>query len=329
MRLITLAFVASLALAGPFAGAAQEPKEIHQIGILRSGSPSFYASQHKVIRHSLQRLGYKEGENLFIEYRYAESKLDRLPALAAELVQRKVDVLVISPSPTTIRAAMAATRTIPIVMMSAVIDPVEAGFVVSLRRPGGNLTGVINPRPKLDPKRLELLKEAIPRISRVAILWSRVQEKRARKEVEAAGEALGIQIQPQIIENRLGLAGLKSVFSTISQQRPDGLLVSSVRSTLRHRAWVIDFAAKRRLPAMYAFGIFVGDGGLMSYDADSEDWLHQTAVYIDKILNGANPAELPIERPRKFELIINLKTAEALDIAFPPSILYRANKVIR
>jgi len=309
MRLRTIGLISTLALgllAGPLPTEAQKAGKVYRIGILRSGSSSsyLYAPQHKILRQGLRELGYIEGKNLLIQYRYAESKRRRIPDLTAELVRLKVDVLVISPSPSTIRAVQGATRTIPIVMMGAAIDPVKAGFVVSLRRPGGNLTGPINPRPELDPKRLELLKEAFPRISRVAILWTRGQQRIIMKEVKAAGQALKIQIQPLVVSNRIGLASLESALSTISQERPDALLVSSYRTTLRYRARIIDFAAERRLPTIYANRRFVDAGGLLSYDADGQDMLRQVVNYVDKILKGAKPADLPLERPTKFKLVI-------------------------
>jgi putative ABC transport system substrate-binding protein len=270
-----------------------------------------------------------EGKNLLIEYRYAESKLNRLPDLAAELVRLKVDALVISPSPSTIRAALGATRTIPIVMFATPVDPVKAGFVESLTRPGGNLTGLVNLSSQLHAKRLELLKEAIPSISRVAIIWNSSQKKQAIKEVKAAAQALGIQIQYLVVEDRIGLASLESALSSISQERPHGLLVASMRTTLRHRARIIDFAAKRRLPTMYARTRFVDTGGLMSYDAARQDLIRRVVAYVDKILKGAKPADLPIEQPRKFELVINLKTAKQLGLTIPPEVLFRADKVIK
>ncbi len=334
MKLRTIGLISTLAhglLAGPLAAEAQKAGKVYRIGILRHGSSSsyLYAPQHKILRQGLRELGYIEGKNLLIQYRYAESKRGRFSDLAAELVRLKVDVLVISPSPSMIRAVQGATRTTPIVMMGAVIDPVKAGFVVSLRRPGGNITGPINPRPELDPKRLELLKEAFPGISRVAIIWSRIQKKLGMKKVEATGQSLGIQIQHLVVENRVGLPSLESALSTVSQERPDGLLVPSIRTTLRHRARIIDFAAKRRLPTIYAQSRFVDGGGLMSYDADRQDMLRRVVTYVDKILKGAKPGDLPVERPTKFELVINLKTAKKLGLTLSPLFLARANKVIK
>jgi len=329
-KLICLALCAMfLALSLP--SEAQQVGKVYKIGILRSGSSSskLYARQHKILRQSLQELGYTEGKNILIEYRYAESKFKRVPDLATELLRLKVDVLVISPSPHTIRGALRATRTVPIVMFATPVDPVKAGFVVSLARPGGNLTGLVSLGWKLHGKQLELLKETFPQISRVTIISSPGQQKRAMKEVEAVGQALGIQIQWVLVDNLLGLESLESTLSTISQELPDALLIASMRTTIRHRARIIDFAAKKRLPTMYARSRFVDAGGLMSYDAARQDLIRRVAAYVDKILKGAKPADLPIEQPRKFDLVINLKTAKQLGITIPPTILFGATKVIK
>ena len=226
-------------------------------------------------------------------------------------------------------AAQLATRTIPIVMASLSLDPVEAGFVTSLARPGGNITGLTSVSSKLHPKRLEILKEAFLRIARVAIIWTPRQQKQVMSELEAAGPALGVQIQSVLVDPGLGLASLESAFSTINQERPDALLLGSSALTLRNRARVVDFTAKRRLPTIYDSKLFVNAGGLMSYGPKSTDNYRRAATYVDKILRGAKPAELPIELPTKFELVINIKTAKALDLTIPPSILYRADKVIK
>jgi len=332
MRLRAKGLISTLALgllAGPLPAEAQQTGKVYRIGILRSGSPSskFYASQHKILRQDLRELGYMEGKNLLIEYRYAESKPERLPNLAAELVGLKVDVIFVSPGPPAIRAAQRATRTIPIVIPGTNIDPVAAGFVVSLARPGGNITGLVNFDAKLHGKRLELLKEAFPRISRVAILWPIRQQKQAMKEIEVVGRALGIQIQTVVASRRI--EGIESTFAAISQGRPDGFLVASARSTLAHRGRIIDFAAKRRLPTIYARSRFVKTGGLMSYGANRADLWHRAATYVDKILKGSKPADLPVEQPRKFDLVINLKTAKKLGLTIPPTLLLQATKVIK
>ena len=307
---------------------AQQPAEMPRIGYLSVRGPDREKRRLAAFHQGLRELGYIEGQNLVIEYRYAEGKIKRYPDLAAELVRLKVDVIVTSPSPTLIRAAQRTTRTIPIVMLATPVDPVEAGFVVSLARPGGNITGLTNFDAKLHPKRLELLKETFPRISRVVILWTKGQQKQAMKEVKAAGQALGIQIQYLVVAARRP-STLDSAFSAISQERPDGLLVASSRLTLRHRARVIELTAKRRLPTIYDNSIFVNAGGLMVYDADRQHLHRRAATYVDKILKGAKPGDLPVERPTKFVFEINLKTAKQLGITIPPEVLYQATKVIK
>ena len=209
------------------------------------------------------------------------------------------------------------------------VDPVEAGFVASLARPGGNITGLTGRNVDLHGRRLGLLKEAFPRISRVVIIWTPGQQKLGMTRVKTAAQALGIEIQSVLVDPGLGLASLESAFSTISQERPDALLLGSFGLTLRHRARVVDFTAKRRLPTMYAQSRFVNAGGLMSYGADQPDMYRRTAVYVNKILKEAEPADLPVERPTKFYLVINLKTAKKLGLTLPPQFLARADKVIQ
>jgi len=255
--------------------------------------------------------------------------VEQYPKVAAELVRLKVDVIVAGPAPPAIRAAKQATRTIPIVMAGAFVDPVEAGFVESLARPGGNITGITNLDSDLHPKRLELLKDAIPRFSRVAILWPAFQQKRVMKEIEAVGKALGIQIQSLVrIGGRLD-EHLKSAFSAISRESPDALLVVDSLLMGRNKARIFEFTAKRRLPTMYARSRYVKAGGLMSYGANPPDMFRRTATYVDKILKGTKPADLPVVRPTKFELVINLKRAKKLGLTFPPQFLARADKVIK
>ncbi|MEE9204473.1 MAG: ABC transporter substrate-binding protein, partial [Nitrospirales bacterium] len=232
-------------------------------------------------------------------------------------------------SPRLIRAAQGATRTIPIVMPGVHVDPVAAGLVVSLARPGGTITGLTNLAAKLHTKQLELLKEAFSRISRVAILWPRPHQHHAMKEVQAVGQALGIQIQSLVVSGRSKLDDFESFFSAISQERSDGLLVVTTRRTIAHRARIIEFTAKRRLPTIYDNSLFVDAGGLMSYGTDLQHLYRRVATYVDKILKGSKPGDLPVERPTKFELVINLKTAKALGLTIPPEVLFRATKVIK
>ncbi len=330
MRLKTIGLISSLVLgllAGSLPAEAQQAGKVYRIGILDFRLRSTTTDpRHIAFRHGLRELGYVEGQNLVIEYRSAKGKRKRLPEVAAELVRLKVDVIVTAGNPRAIRAAMRATRTIPIVLPGGSADPVEAGFVMSLARPGGNVTGLTNLSAKLHPKRLELLKEAFPRISRVAALWNPTHKGQAGKEFEAVGQALGIQIHRVVGES---LDDLESIFSAISQGEPDALLVASMPLTLRNRARVVELTAKRRLPTLYDSSVFMGAGGLMSYGASSADSYRRAATYVDKILKGAKPADLPVELPTKFELIINLKTAKKQGITISPQFLARANKVIK
>ncbi len=331
MRLRTIGLISTLALgllAGPLPADAQQGGKVYRIGYIRSGSGPFTTSPgYMGLRQGLRELGYVEGQNLVLEYRSAERKRERYPVIAAELVRLKVDVIVTSPGPPGIRAAQQATRTIPIVMLGVRIDPVEAGFVVSLARPGGNITGLTQRDSKLHAKRLELLKEAFPRISRVAIIWRPRDQKQSMKEVEATGQALGVQIQSVVVERRLG--ELESVFSAISQKRSDGLLVAPSAFMNRHQVRFREFTAKRRLPTIYSRSRFVVAGGLMSYGTNSVDISRRAATYVDKILKGAKPGDLPIEQPTKFDLVINLKTAKRIGLTIPPEVLFRAEKVIK
>ncbi|HXV79619.1 MAG TPA: ABC transporter substrate-binding protein [Candidatus Binatia bacterium] len=311
---------------------AQQPGKVYRVGFLDFRSRSTTTDPRFVaFRQGLRELGYVEGQNIVIEYRSAKGKGELLPEATEELVRLKVDVIVMAGSPLVWNAAKKATRTIPIVMAGGTEDPVEAGVVASLAKPGGNITGLTNREVDLHGKRLELLKEAFPGISRVAIIWTLSQQKQGITEVKAAAQALGIQIQPVVVRMRTGsgLENLESAFSTISHESPDVLLLGSSALTLRHRARVVDFTAKRRLPTIYGSEIFVDEGGLMSYGGDATETYRRAATYVDKILKGKKPADLPIERGTKFELVINLKTAKQSGIIIPPNVLARADRVIR
>ncbi len=323
--------LATLMSASVHLAEAQQAGKVYRVGWLRFSPKPPTSPGHVAFRQKLHELGYVEGQNLVLEYRSAKGKPERVPELAAELVRLKVDVIVAPPSPRWIRALQRATRTIPIVMSGANVDPVEAGFAVSLARPGGSITGLTNLQTDLHPKRLELLKEAFPRISRVAILWNPSQQKQAMKEVEAVGEALGIQIQSVVeaTRNVTPLDELKHAFSAISRGSPEALLVASMPLTFTNRARIIDFAAERRLPAVYARRHFMDAGGLMSYSADLQHLNRRVVAYVDKILKGAKPGDLPIEQPTKFRLVINLKTAKQIGVTIPPELLFRADKVIK
>ncbi len=332
MRLRPVALVVTFALgllAGPLPAEAQKAGKVYRIGYLRFGSGSPTTNRGYIaFRQGLRELGYVEGQNLVLEYRAAERKLKRLPDLAAELVRLKVDVIVTPGARPLVRAAQGATRTIPIVISGFRVDPVEAGIVVSLARPGGNITGLTNLDSELHPKRLELLKEAFPRISRVVILWTPDQQEHRMKAMEAAGQALGIQIQSVVAVPPFEH---ESVFAAISRESPDGLIVGSSALGLRpgRRARIIEFTTKRQLPTIYSRIQFVNAGGLMSYEVDKTDLVRRALAYVDKILKGAKPADLPVEQPTKFDFVINLKTAKQLGLTIPPNVLLQATRVIK
>ncbi len=335
LRPVTLVVTFALGLlAAPLPAEAQQAGKVYRLGWLGIGGPGSQrknklkpSPQFIAFRQRLRELGYVEGQNLISQRRWAEGKHERLPKLAAEFVRLKVDVIVTSSARSAIRAAQHSTRTIPIVMAGSSADPVKAGFVVSLAKPGGNITGMTNLSSKLHPKRLELLKEAFPRISRVAILWSGGQRRRSMKEVEAVGQALGIQIQLLDVGTRLD--ELESAFSAISREGPDGLLVATAGLMIRHRARFIEFTTKKRLPTIYTRSRNVKAGGLMSYGTNRPDLYRRVATYVDKILKGAKPADLPIEQPTKFDFVINLKAAKQIGLTIPPEVLFRATKVIK
>ena len=307
---------------------AQQPQKVPRIGYLSGrGDPSTPDPLADAFRQGLRDLGYIEGKNILVEYRYAEGKLDRIPSLVAELVQLKVDVLV-SPTLPAIRAAKQTTKTIPIVMLTNV-DPVATGIVDSLARPGGNITGLARFTTELSGKRLELLKEMVPRISRVGILWNADDPAAATgfKEYEAAAPALKIQLQS--LEVRGPNPDLEGAFQAAAKERASVLI--TVRSTLllRYPKRTADLAIKNRLPSMCEGSDYVEVGGLMSYASnDAEQW-RRAAYYVDRILKGTKPAELPVEQPTKFEFVINLKTAKQIGLTIPPNVLARADRVIR
>ena len=322
---ITRRAFCSMLLALPFPARAQQPARIPRIGILNAGSASFNSDRVEAFRQRLRELGYVEGKNIVIEYRYAEGKLDRLPDLAAELVGLKVDVIV-TVGPGTL-AAKKASGTIPIVFASAA-DPVGTGLVSSLARPGGNITGLSLMTPDLDGKRLELLKEAFPKVARVAFLWQPggTRGNPALTDMEPAAKALGLKLQS--LEVR-GLDDFDSAFARAKKERAQALIatVGSVIGTQQRQ--VLDFAAKNRLPAMYPNSEFVEAGGLMSYGPSQTDQWRRAADFVDKILKGTKPADIPVEQPMKFEFIVNLKTAKQIGVTIPPNVLVRADRVIR
>jgi putative tryptophan/tyrosine transport system substrate-binding protein len=279
---------------------------------------------------SLRERGYIEGQNIAIEYGYGEGKLDRYPELLAELVRLKVDIIVVVGGDRSIRAAKNATKTIPIVMTGGGSDPVEAGLIESLAHPGGNVTGVTNLTRELGGKRLELFKEAVPKLARVAVLFDPANPPNVfevKKVLPVAARALKLTIQPWEVRDS---DGFEKVFAALNKQRPDGLYVPGggpLMSTNLKR--IVGFALKSRLPSMYYDREFVDAGGLMSYTADTAESYRRVAYFVDKILKGAKPADLPVEQPTKFELVINLKTAEQIGLTIPPEVLARANRLIK
>jgi putative tryptophan/tyrosine transport system substrate-binding protein len=305
---------------------AQQPTKIPRIGWLGGASASALASRLDAFRQGLRELGYVEGKSIVIELRAAEAKPDQLPALAAELVRLKVDVIVTGGGRAT-RAAKEATNTIPIVM-AQVPDPVGDGFVASLARPGGNITGLSALGPELSGKRLELLKEIVPKLSRVAVLGTSTTPGNAQqlREVELAAGALKVKLQ---FLDVLDPKDIETAFRAASKGHTEGVLVLSASIFVSRRTQVLDLAQKSRLPAIYYRPEFVETGGLMSYGVNDTDLYRRAATYVDKILKGTKPADLPVEQPTKFEFIINLKAAKQIGLTIPPNVLARADRVIR
>jgi putative ABC transport system substrate-binding protein len=326
---ITRRAFCSMLLALPFPARAQQPKKVWRIGYLVSDDAASESARAEGIRLALRERGYIEGQNIAIEYRYAEGKIDRLPELAAELVRLKVDIIVVAGTDTMIRAAKNATKTIPIVMTGQGIDPVEAGLVESLARPGGNVTGLTNLSRELGGKRLELFKEAVPKVARVAVFYNPASPGSVRdvKEVlPVAARALGLTIQPWEVR---GTEDFDRVFAAMGKQRPDGLYVPGSPVMRINKKRIVDFALKSRLPSMYAISEFVDAGGLMYYGADQAESYRRVAYFIDRILKGTKPADLPVEQPMRFELVVNLKTAKQIGVTIEPNVLARANKLIK
>jgi putative ABC transport system substrate-binding protein len=324
---IVMILLGALIMASVHLAIAQEPKKIPQIGYQSGGSSSAAAPRIDAFRQGLRELGYTEGQNIGFEYRYAEGNLDRIPDLIAELVRLKVNVIV-SGTEQGIRAAQKATKTIPIVL-TATGDPVESGFVVSLARPGGNITGTTSSTSSESTrKQVELLKEAVPQLSHLAVLWNptNLSQKQRIKDVEAAAKALEVKLQLLGVERP---ADADNTFSAITKERPNGLLIfrSPIIRILGTR--ITEFADKNRLPTMYSDSQFVEGGGLMSYAPNILDLDRRAAYYVDKILKGAKPADLPVEGPKKFEIVINLKTAQQIGLTIPAALLKRADKIIK
>jgi putative ABC transport system substrate-binding protein len=305
--------------------AQQPPKKVARIGVLRNDSPSTFASRNQAFRQGLRELGYVEGENIQLEYRYADTKLDRLPQLAAELVRQKVDVIVVGGSGAT-RAAKQVTGRIPIVVGSAG-DLVGAGLVASLSKPGGNITGSTDISPDVSGKRLELIREVIPNSSRVAVVfygnegdWDEV------RATEIAARPLDVKVQRTKVSER---NEFDNAFARMTKQQSHAAIFIQGTGIFFHRKELMELALKYRLPTMCETSLWTEDGCLMNYGPDLFYLWRRAATYVDKILKGAKPADLPVEQPTKFELVINLKTAKQIGVTIPPGVLARADKVIR
>jgi putative tryptophan/tyrosine transport system substrate-binding protein len=325
-RKITVLTICAMLLALSVSAQAQQPAKIPRIGILATFSPSVIAARIEGFRQGLRELGYVEGKNLVIEWRSADGNNDRMPALAAELVGLKVDVLV-SPGPSVTRAFKEATSTIPIVMAQDT-DPVGSGFVASLARPGGNITGLATLAAEMGGKQLELLKEIVPKLSRVAIIGNSTVpgDAQALRETVLAAGAYEIYLRYLDV---LDPKDLETTFRAAAKGRADGLLVLGNPNLNAQRKQVVDLAAKHRLPATYTRPEYIDAGGLMYYGTNYPDLFRRAAIYVDKILKGAKPADLPVEQPKKFELIINLKAAKQIGLTIPPNVLARADRVIK
>jgi putative tryptophan/tyrosine transport system substrate-binding protein len=310
----------------PFAAEAQQAAKVPRIGFLGNSTAALEANLVGPFREGLRDLGYIEGRNILIEYRWAEGKNERFPGLIVELLALKVEVIVTAGTP----ASLAVKKTAPSIplVMAAVGDPIGVGLVASLARPGGNSTGLTAIAPELEGKRLELLREVVPKLSYIAVMWNPDNpfHAGALKEARAAAQVLGIKVQP------LGVRvseDFPASFAAILRERPGALLVLADRLFLHNRARIVDFEAKHRLPGVYPYRELVEAGGLMSYGPSYADMHRRAATYVDKILKGAKPADLPVEQPTKFELVINLKTAKALGLTIPPSVLQRADELIQ
>ena len=312
-----------------FPAEAQQPKKVYRIGYLSGSDAATDAPRSDGIQLALRELGYVEGQNTAIEYRYAEGKQERVFELAAELVRLKVDVIVTAGGTYTVQMAKFAAKATPIVMVGQGIDAVEADLVETLARPGGNVTGITNLTTNLGGKRLELLKEAVPKLARVAVLYHLVNPSsvlEVKEVLPAAARALGLTVRSWGVRNA---DGFEQVFAALNKERPDGLYVPVDALVTANRKRIVGFALKSRLPSIYGNREAVDAGGLMSYGAHLADSYRRVADFVDKILKGAKPGDLPVEQPKKFELVINLNTAQQLGLTIPPNVLAIADEVIR
>jgi putative ABC transport system substrate-binding protein len=321
--IIVAAFPLSV-LITPSATQAQQRSHVPRIGYLGTSSASLEPELVKAFREGLRDRGYVEGQNILIEYRWAEGNYQRFPSLVADLVTQKVDLILTAGTPGAL-AAKHATQTIPIVM-TVTGDAIGAGLVSSLARPGGNITGLTTMVPDLEGKRLEILKEALPKLATLVVLLNTANPYTAIpwEQTQISAKALGIQLQPIEVQRP---EDFKDAFARVARQRPDAITMVADRFLLAHRTQIVDFVAKTRLPAMYPYRDFVVAGGLMSYAPSYEELFRRSATYVDKILRGAKPSDLPVEQPTKFELLVNLKTAKILGVPIPPSLLLRADHV--
>jgi putative ABC transport system substrate-binding protein len=321
----SITFLGGAAVVWPLAARAQQPSKVARIGFLGNSTAALEVNLVGPFRDGLRKLGYEEGRDIVIEYRWADGRYERFPGLVGELVALKVDVIVTAGTPASV-AVKNATTTIPLVMV-AVGDPVATGLVGSLARPGGNITGLTSMSVEMEGKRLELLREVIPKVSHIAVLWNAASPIQIIEEAEvrAAAQVLGMKMLSLGVSTR---EQIDEALATIMRERPDALLILADRLFLHHRMRIMDFAAEERLPGVHAYRELVDAGGLMSYGPSYADMHRRAAIYVDKILKGAKPADLPVERPTKFELVINLKAARALGLTIPPSIILRADEVI-
>jgi putative ABC transport system substrate-binding protein len=326
---ITFLALCAMLFALCFSAEAQEPKKVPRIGYLSNADPAVESTRSDPIRLALRALGHIEGQSIAIEYRYGGGRRDRALKLATELVALNCDVIVVAGGYTWTRAAMDATKTIPIVMTGGGIDPVDAGLIKSLARPGGNVTGITNLTGELGGKRLELLKEAVPKLARVAVFYDPANPSDVldvKEVLPVAARALRLTIQPWEVRSA---DGFERVFAALSKQRPEGLYVPSGSLMVANENRIVGFALKSRLPSVYSNSEAVDAGGLMYYGADQTDRYRRVAYFVDKILKGAKPADLPVEQPTKFEFVVNLKTAKQIGVTIPPDLLARATKIIR
>jgi putative ABC transport system substrate-binding protein len=311
-------------LTAPLAAEAQQAGRVYRIGWINTASPGW---QDDAFRERLSELGYVEGRNVVTDWRWVEGRFDQLPGIAAELANLKVDLIVAGGTPAAM-AARRATTAIPIVMVVAA-DPVAAGLVASLGRPEGNVTGLTRISPELAGKRLELLKESLPKLSRLAVLWHDASNPFTASLLKGTGVAAGAaRLELQSVEVR-SPGDLEDAFGVMTKKRAGAVIVLQDGLTIRHRAQIVELAAKRRLPAMYETRDWAAGGGLMAFGANDADLYRRAATYVDKILKGAKPADLPVEQPTRFEFVINLKTAKALGLTIPQSVLGRADEIIQ